>query len=268
MTAPVFRDAASDAGFARDGMLVAPLLDRASVDAMRAVYDAYPEQHATAFSATILSRDLGYRRAVYDALAHLFAPIVASLLDDYRIFMAGFLSKQSDPHGAMPMHQDLTLVAPGPRPALTIWCPLVDVDLANGCVEVVRGSHDTNHQPRAAGTPFAYPELEAALRAHHAEPIAMRAGHALFLHHSVIHCSPPNASGAERPVATAVLAPREAPLVYFHRDEGPPALLEEYAVDEEFYLRHAFGTRPEDAHPVAVRAERVDPLPPGRYEKQ
>ena len=57
----------------------------------------------------------------------------------------------------------------------------------------------------------------------------------------------------------------ERSLVYYHREPGPPAMLERYAVDEEFYLRHALGTRPAGAPLIGVVPEAVDPLAPDRF---
>lgn len=261
----VFNDPTLEAGFARDGMVIVPLLAADEIAHLRAVYDRYPGEHATPFSASILSLDLDYRRFVFDQVSSTVAARASALFRSYRVFSAGFLSKQPDPDGAMPVHQDLTLVAEGPRAAITIWCPLVDVDPENGCVSVVRGSHDTNQQPRAAGTPFAYPEIESLLRAVYLEALPMRAGEGLVLHHSIFHCSPPNLSTRERPVAVTVFAPMERSLVYYHREAGPPATLEQYAVDDEFYLRHALGTRPTGAPLIGVVPEAVDPLPPDRF---
>jgi hypothetical protein len=258
----VFVDPSWQREFTRDGVLVVDLLSREELARLRAVYDRFPEQHRTAFSASICSRSADYRRTVHAALGEILEPKLEHLLLHYRIFMCGFLAKQpsQDSAGEMPLHQDLSLVDECARPPLSIWCPLVDVDETNGCVEVVRGSHELNRRPRAPGTPFAYPHLEPLIRERYLEPLPMRAGQGLFLHHGTIHSSAANHSSHERPVAAAVFAPNEAGLVYYHRLRGQSPQLEKFAVDEAFYLRHPLGTRPEGSTLLGGFPEDVDPL--------
>jgi hypothetical protein len=75
----------------------------------------------------------------------------------------------------------------------------------------------------------------------------MRAGEAVLFDQCTCHGSSTNAGTEARPVVTAVLLPREAPLIYCHRSGDPSgARLEVFVVSEDFYLRHAIGSRPVD----------------------
>jgi ectoine hydroxylase-related dioxygenase (phytanoyl-CoA dioxygenase family) len=134
-----------------------------------------------------------------------------------------------------------------------VWCPLVDVDERNGCLQVVKGSHATSHPPRAACTPFAYEHLEPYLREHCLTAVPMKAGQAMLFDQRLFHCSPPNRDSADRVAATAVLAPRDVPLRYYHViDRREPARLEVFEVEDRFFLTHVAGRRPDEGRSLGV----------------
>ena len=163
----------------------------------------------------------------------------------------------------MPLHQDITMVKEGGRPAISLWCPLVDVDRGNGCLEVVAGSHLLGGGPRAPGTAFIGRQAEAEIRARYLRPLPLGAGQAVLMNQAVFHASPPNASATSRPVAVSVLAPREKPLVYYHRHAtGSDVRLEEFEVADDFYVRHLLGARPEQGRSLGFIREAQDRLSP------
>jgi ectoine hydroxylase-related dioxygenase (phytanoyl-CoA dioxygenase family) len=202
----------------------------------------------------MLSGDWRNREAVDAGIRRLIAPRVDALFTGYRIAFCTFAVK--DPRSEVsevPLHQDWSFVDEQRFTSIGLWCPLIDVNVENGCLQMVKGSHAFGHPPRAACTPFAYPELVPYLRATSLMPIPMKAGQAMLFDQRLFHASPPNRSLVERVAATAVLVPNESTLRYYHVvDRHKPTCIEVFEVDDQFYLRHVAGHRPEQGISLGV----------------
>ena len=93
-------------------------------------------------------------------------------------------------NAGIPWHQDNGVVLPEADVAtiLTIWLPLTDATVQNGCLQVVPRSHLGElvaHCPTARGA--AIPDALVAQR--EALPLEMRAGSLLLMHQRTIHSS-------------------------------------------------------------------------------
>jgi hypothetical protein len=259
---PVFQDLQLQRLFDRCGYVTVDLLDPRSISLLLAVFERFVDRHTDSFSATLLSPDLEYRRLANDEVQSIIAPRVASVVRDYRHVSSGYAVKRPDTsRGRMPLHQDITMVPEGGRPALSLWIPLVDVDEINGSLEMVAGSHRLNRKPRAPGTDFAARLFEAEIRDRYLSTIVLRAGQAVFMDQAVFHCSSSNLSPRFRPVAVSVLVPREQPLIYYHRQEiDGRVLLERFEVPDDFFLYHAVGSRPARGLSTGFVEEAAEPI--------
>jgi hypothetical protein len=261
VTRPTFRDATAEQHFTRDGFACLDLIAAGRVERLRAVFDRFAERYDRDFLATLLIPDPGHRRAVHEALAVEMDPLVDVALSGYRPVFWGFAVKRPGEDGEVSLHQDITFLADGGRPGITLWAPLVDVASANGCLSLVPGSHRTNDRPRGPGTPFPYPEAEEMIRERYLVEVPALAGTAIAMDQRTFHCSPPNAGGAPRPAVTGILLPAEQSLRYYHRttdDAGP--CLEGFVVDDGFLLRHLLGFRPDGAQSLGIEPEAVAEL--------
>lgn len=231
-----------------DGFAVVPFLEAKALAALRESYQNLAPSPAAGFTSTILSPDRAYRTAVDRAIRRAVTPEVEQRLPEYRVAFCTFVVKPPGREdSAVPLHQDWAFVDEERSHSLGLWIPLQDVFRENGCLQVVPGTHAFPHAPRAACTPFAYPELLPELM-ECLETIPMQAGEAMVFDNRLFHCSPPNTSGTERVAATAVLVPRDAEMRYYHvANPRQPAVVEVFAVADEFFLHHLPGTRPEGA---------------------
>jgi ectoine hydroxylase-related dioxygenase (phytanoyl-CoA dioxygenase family) len=90
----------------------------------------------------------------------------------------------------IPWHQDNGVVLPEADEAtiLTVWLPLNDATVENGCLQVIPRSHRGDLAPHCPGPRGA--EIPARLLAEdRAVPLPMRAGSALLMHQRTIHSS-------------------------------------------------------------------------------
>jgi hypothetical protein len=232
-----------------------------------AAYACVADRHWDGISASILSPDHAYRRAVHDDVASVLAAPLRRYLDVHDLAHAGFVVKSPATElSAMGLHQDVSIVEEPQYTSVTVWCPLVDVGPENGWLGVVDGSHRIHEEPRGP-SPFPYAALASLIEDNHLRYVPLRAGQALLMHPATFHASPPNRTASVRVVAAAMAAPAEAQLVYCHRDFGDPAAaVELYAVDDDFYKQHRIGTRPEGAALMRTFVPAVPPLVPADLE--
>jgi ectoine hydroxylase-related dioxygenase (phytanoyl-CoA dioxygenase family) len=195
-------------------------------------------------------------------LAEMEAPAHA-LLKGYRLCSGGFITKQpGKEQGVVELHQDPTMVDDTRFIALGIWCPLVDVDLRNGCLRVVPGSHRINRRPREAMViDFPYTDLLSCIEDKYLADIPMKAGQAFVYTQTLFHSSLPNYSDRERLVAGALAIPDGSRLQVYLRDkERHPELLAGYEVSADFYRTYCLGSVPEDSLRIGFVDDNCEPM--------
>ena len=163
--------------------------------------------------SSFLHPDEAYRRAACVIVEEALGPRLDALLVGYRRLIAGFLVKPAGT-GEVPLHRDWTMTANADAVALSIWCPLADVEEANGALAFVPGSHRMAGGIETPNRPARWHEVAARLKGD-AVPAPLRAGEAAIYDSRTLHWSHPNRARAIRPVATATYIPAaEIPVFY------------------------------------------------------
>ncbi len=92
------------------------------------------------------------------------------------------------------LHQDNYYLQVHPGTCLAAWLALDDCDEANGCLQVVPGTHDTPELcPQAADTSQSFTDVTVPLaEGMHSTPMLMKAGDVLFFNGQLVHGSFPN----------------------------------------------------------------------------
>ena len=257
-----FRDPDLQREFDENGYVVADCLDAGEVELLRNVWRDLPNDlGAGHFTATLFSADLGYREQVHTRLQRVFQSKVEATLDDYRICYCSYVHKPArSAQGVVELHQDWTFVDESIFQPIAYWCPLVDVNSANGCLRVVPGSHKLNRMPRGLGQPrFPYSNLLGCLERDYMREVPMKAGQAFIYAQSLFHSSPPNTSGEDRLVAGALAIPSAADLLFLMKD---PAATEfsVYRVPDNFYSRFIVGTVPDPQWRIGSVKDEFEPV--------
>ena len=249
------------------GYAVASVLSEPELALLRRAFERLEPARIAGFHSTLLHADPARRRAVDTVLRAILAPRLAELLPGLGLVVCSFAAKgPGDGGGSLPLHQDWTFVDEARYPSLGLWCPLVDVDEANGCLAVVPGSHRLARDPRAALAPPLRPEL---VRDGHPRlrSVPMRAGQVMVFDQRLLHASGPNGSHEARVAAAAVAVPTGAPLRHYcfrgRALDGSDAILAEvFEVDQEFFVTHAWGQRPRGQRSLGLVS-----IAPGRLEQ-
>jgi len=138
----------------------------------------------------------------------------------------------------------------------------VDTDATNGAIAVIPGSHRWNRGPRNFGVrPSPYLALSPVFFKY-AQPLPMKAGSALVFSQKLFHGSPANRGRTTRVTAAVLMAQNEAPLRCYYANPAMPEQIEVFEVDDVFYTRYPYGTRPEGVSRIAVVDHWHDPVSP------
>jgi hypothetical protein len=255
----VFKDAAQQEQFERDGYLTFDLLGPEEVEELKGLYAALGEKEVPSYGFHV-SLDHSNRGGVSELTQRLYAllePKVEQIFFDHQVFTASFVAKEPNPKGVVPPHQDWTFVDESEYWSATLWTPLVDVDMDNGALGVIKGSHKFFDWPRCSPSP----QFKTPLGPHmfsifpYLEIVPLKAGQSIMFDNRTLHASPPNTTEETRLAVGIGITHKDAQLCHHYLLPGTPEpQVESYRIEREFFLQynngilsqlHEEGTKPE-----------------------
>ncbi|MFB2920086.1 phytanoyl-CoA dioxygenase family protein [Aerosakkonema funiforme] len=209
--------------------------------------------------------DLAHRQMITEEVKKVFSSKLGKLFPDYRIVQCNLISKNPNEFSKMPLHQDPSLVDETSIKSLAVWCPLIDVNEQNGCLQVVKKSHFLNSQfrPLFAFEGFPYSQtILSLLEKIYLTSIPMKAGQAVIYDRRLFHGSPPNSSGIQRVAAVCSLVPKNILLHFCYRETPTSSKIELFEVEDEFYDSYIVGEKPEGVKNLGTFDYRFEPITP------
>ncbi len=242
-TMQLFRDSALQHQFEASGFVVLDLIDQGTVDRLRAFHDglsnaAVPQN---GFQVSLDNESSRFVRAVSERLVDEVGPSVERHLTDHQIFTASFVTKSPNPLGVVPPHQDWTFVDESRFWSATMWCPLVDVNVENGALALLKGSHLLYDHVRPSPSPQYAPPFKDQLRDifPYMQLVDLRAGQAVVFNNRTLHASPPNGTDRIRIAFGIGVTHRDARLRHYYLLPGQPRpAIEGYEVTPEFFVHY------------------------------
>jgi hypothetical protein len=199
---------------------------------------------------SLYSRDIFYRKKVHRELGEILQPVYDSLFTNYRCVLHSFIVKVSGPESEFCLHQDSTSIDEMQHSNLSVWIPLQDTDMNNGCLCVVPYSHRMFSPYRGISFPQPFEKIEPVVRKY-LQPLPLKAGDILLFDNRLVHNSGINASGTDRAVVMSGIYPAGVPIMSCYKDEnrtdGALELIEQnddYLLTYENFL-HDCRCRPE-----------------------
>ena len=146
-------------------------------------------------------------RCVYELLSHpnlveraagILGPHLVLWRTNFQIKLP--LSQQDDWDTAIPWHQDCAYYQPSPNVILSAWIAVDETTKANGCMQVLSGSHKRlyPHISIPGADRFGRYADPATFDPNDAVHIELKPGQFIFFNESVLHFSPPNKSEMRR----------------------------------------------------------------------
>lgn len=246
---PIFKDEQRQQFFEREGYCVFPLLNTNEVNDLKSFYEslALKDEKGFGFHVSMDNSDKQLCRKIRDKIWSVALPRLSEHLKDFKPFVASFVMKEVNPKGVVPAHQDWSFVDKEDEgyTSITCWIALVDTNIDNGGLGVIRGSHKfmQNHRPSPS------PQCPVPLSEHmfsvfpYLHTIDMKAGEVLMFDNRTFHASPPNTSNSVRLAAGVGVTQAAAKLVHYYlKPDGTFKTMLRYNVDEDFFLKYENAT--------------------------
>jgi hypothetical protein len=242
----IFKDDALQRAFLEPGYVKVPMLSSAEVAGIREALghmqpdDAFAPKGRRTFHCSYLDENEDYRRSVYQLLQAAFAPHVAEYLENYALLNCNFYVKPPG-SGEFLLHQNWPAL-PLDDTSVTVWCPLLDTDVANGTLEFVVGSHKIVPHVEGPNMPGLFDRICRQVIEKYLTPVPVKAGEAIIFDDSLIHWSARNTSQEPRVAIQILCVPADAQPCFYFYDPAHPERFERIKVDTEFFLT----TRPRE----------------------
>lgn len=226
----------------KDGVVKIPFLNSEELELLKSFYvesenDSVPQREFDGIHMTIWNSDLAYKVKIKESIEKIINLAFQRNFRSFRTLGHQFIVKKGGNETTFPIHQDWSIVDESVFFSLNIWIPLQNVDVNNGAMWILKGSHKIDRKIRGAGLLFPdYNSLFEDIRPY-LTTFNMVSGEALIFYHSSIHGSPYNSNKTPRTVAQVSLVPMNAPLqIYFQKSKEDP--LEVHHPSDDFGLQY------------------------------
>lgn len=193
-----------------------------------------------------VSKDHPNHQLVY-SMFQLFEDVVMPKLKkvintDSNFVTGSFLVKAPKSKNVIIPHQDDNFTDESKNYyAVTCWIPLVDVDVNNGCIGILKGSNKVfdNVCPRPTSLADNINTEYYPLLVEYMEWIPMKAGEVLVFDHKTVHASLPNKTNNPRLSLSLLVTHKEADFYNYFIKPGTTDRILKYKIDREFYMNYS-----------------------------
>jgi ectoine hydroxylase-related dioxygenase (phytanoyl-CoA dioxygenase family) len=239
----LFKDSQLQARFERDGYVVIDLIEPEEVQELTTFYAGLHNAATPAcgFQVSLDNESPDFVRQVAERLIGAVQSAVDRHFHNHKIFTASYVTKAKNPQGVVPPHQDWTFVDESRFWSATIWCPLVDVNIDNGALGVIKGSHRLYDHVRPSPSPQYAPPFTDQLFSilPFLTIVKLKAGQALVFNNKTLHASPPNTTDHTRVAFGIGITQHDAGLRHYYLLPGQAKpTIEGFKVSPEFFYHY------------------------------
>jgi hypothetical protein len=136
------------------------------------------------------------------------------------------------------MHADWTYVNEDANTSISVWVPLTDTTIENGCLGVIPFSQHLSHRIRGPRIlQWEYPCNELLIEKM-GKLLPIKAGQAVIYNHRLLHFSPPNNTGETRLAVNLSLVPEGVQVIHYTVPEGQEKI-HKFEVDGfDFFIQY------------------------------
>lgn len=229
----------------RVGWVVVPGATAEQVGEALDVYQSFDSGIDHGYYATIFSASNQFKADINRNLRRIFWPVLEELLDDHKPLVGAMMVKPAEGPSIVPAHQDWSVIdeSQGGGGGLTCWWPLTPITDIEGKMLAIPGSHRyLDHLRGSPSFPTPFDHIIDEVVDEFMVEIDVQVGEVLIMDGRVLHMTPQNRSGRDRPVAYISAAPVEEPAVHYYFPSV--GRVEGYKVDEDFFTTFSIGQRP------------------------
>lgn len=163
MTNNIIKDERLEKIMDKDGyFVVKSFLTGQQLQALENLYAEYrptDEINKYGFYASTFSSNIDYRQRLKQEIPNIFKPSLEKMFKDYKFIGANFILKIPGGNSRLEIHQDTTLVDESRFTPVNVWCPMVDVNVENGTLYLIPGSHRFFNNIRIPAIPYPYQDI-------------------------------------------------------------------------------------------------------------
>jgi hypothetical protein len=176
-------------------------------------YESFQFESKPELNTNIKFCDRTENLKISDFIKSQFEASIDKYFANYETGSGVFIMKGIGEKSISSLHQDCNVVDESKYTSLTIWCPLVDVDENNGCIQVIPGSHKWFSVLRSFNMPYYFIEFDLVKDKLKAVPL--NKGSVVVFAHNLFHGSKPNYSNVFRPAASFSLITKHAQPIHY-----------------------------------------------------
>lgn len=167
---------------------------------------------------SLYSNNIDYRKQVHQGIWEIMKPIYDQYFNDYKLVINSFIVKLQGSESEFTLHQDSTGMDELEHSPLSVWIPLQDTNLDNGCLSFVPKSHAMFYPYRGISFASPFSNIETEVRKY-LVPVEMKAGDILLFDNRLVHYSPPNMTSEPRIIVMSGVFPSSAKMQVCYKDE-------------------------------------------------
>lgn len=212
----IFSNPKLEAKFSQNGYCTIPnFLNEVQLDQIDALYQELGLESLHEIYSNVKDRNTETNKKIDSTLVQIYTPSLQKNFINYRTGGGAFLIKGTGETSVSSLHQDWNVVDETRFQSMCVWCPLIDVDESNGCIQVVAGTHKWFNSLRSVNMPSVFINFEDVKGLLKAAPV--KRGDAVVFAHNVFHGSLPNFSDKIRPAASVSVLSEEAKTIHYYK---------------------------------------------------
>jgi ectoine hydroxylase-related dioxygenase (phytanoyl-CoA dioxygenase family) len=185
---------------------------------------------------TLLHKERSTTKLVNNAILDELAPALDTHFTNYKVPIALFFAKRSNPSPKVGLHQDPMITDQVVHPSYGLWIPLIETDKNNGTLAVLDKSHRWFHPFQADTVSSATGAISEKL-VDDCITLSLKRGQAVLMDNRLVHYSHPNESDSMRPSVVIKLTHQDANYYTLYKEKDNTYVIQN---NEGFYLNESW----------------------------
>jgi hypothetical protein len=235
----VVKDESIKVRLENDGYAIVSIMDQSLIEELTAIYAKHHSKETDngGMFYSLYSQDIAYRKQINTELGAQLESTYDALFQDYKTVINSFIIKHPGPKSEFYLHQDSTGLNEWKHSPLSVWMPLQDTTIENGCMWMIPKSHKWFSPYRGIAFPSMF-EANQKLLQPYLKPIEVKLGEVLLFDNRMVHLSGGNHGKHPRVIVMSGVFPKHADLLACYRDVANNGPLEIFGQDDDFLLKN------------------------------
>lgn len=227
----LFKSKKLERKFRQNGyVVIADFLPQSTIDGILELYESLKLDKLEGIYTNIKDKDLELNEQIDHYLKNAFHPFLERYFHNFFVDGGVFIVKGTGEKSESTLHQDWNIIDEREYISCCVWCPLVDVDESNGCLQIIPESNNWFKSIRSLNIAPLFVDFKKVKK--HTLAIPIKKGSAIIFAHNVFHGSKPNYTNILRPVATVSIIPKNARPIHYLKNRDKINIIK---ADKLFY---------------------------------